>query len=409
MTLTEPRRIGPLLATFLVAGNMIGAGIYILPTSIAPFGTSSLIGWLVSAAGGIALAAVFAILGRLRPEADGIHAYARTALNPFMGFVTWFAYWVGCPLSNVAIGLTAVGYLTSLIPGLGGPLPTLLALLAVIWVFTLLNLTGPRMVTRLGGIALVLGLLPIVAAIVLGLLAFNPDLFAASWNPTGKPISANVPGMVLLIFWAFLGMECANAIAAKVENPVRDIPIAAMGGIAIATVVYVAACVAVQGVIPPAELARSTAPFADVVSKLAGPIAGVLVAVFAVVKTSGTLAGWILVTAETARAGAGVGYFPKLLTETDPAVLPRRGILVTGAIMSLVALATASPTLAKQLNILVGATVATCMLAYILCCAALFRDARLIGDAGRRLATRLLAAGALVFSVWVVWAWAMSF
>ncbi len=409
MSLTEPRRIGPLLATFLVAGNMIGAGIYILPTSIAPFGTSSLIGWLVSAAGGVALAAVFAILGRLRPEADGIHAYARTALNPFLGFVTWFAYWVGCPLSNVAIGLTAVGYLTSLIPGLGGPLPTLLALLAVIWVFTLLNLTGPRMVTRLGGIALVLGLLPIVAAIVLGLLAFNPDLFAASWNPTGKPISANVPGMVLLIFWAFLGMECANAIAAKVENPARDIPIAAMGGIAIATVVYVAACVAVQGVIPPAELARSTAPFADVVSKLAGPIAGVLVAVFAVVKTSGTLAGWILVTAETARAGAGVGYFPKLLTETDPAVLPRRGILVTGAIMSLVALATASPTLAKQLNILVGATVATCMLAYILCCAALFRDARLIGDAGRRLATRLLAAGALAFSVWVVWAWAMSF
>ncbi|NBB15217.1 amino acid permease [Caulobacter sp. SLTY] len=406
--MTEGKRMGPLLATFLVAGNMIGAGIYILPTSIAPFGTSSLVGWLVSAAGGIALAAVFAILGRLRPEADGIHAYARAALHPFLGFVTWFAYWVGCPLSNVAIGLAAVGYLTSLIPGLAGPLPTLLALMGAIWVFTLLNLLGPRTVTRLSGLALVLGLLPILAAIVLGLAAFNPELFAASWNPTGKPVLANIPGMVLLIFWAFLGMECANAVAAKVRNPERDIPIAAMGGIALAAVVYVAACVAVQGVIPPAELAKSTAPFADVVAKLAGPIAGVLVAIFAVVKTSGTLAGWILVTAETARAGAAVGYFPKLLTETDPLAIPRRGIIVTGVIMSAIALATASPTLAKQLNILIGMTVASTMTAYVLCCAALFREARLIGDTGRRLATQALAVGTLLFSAWVVWAWAMS-
>lgn len=406
--MTDGKRMGPLLATFLVAGNMIGAGIYILPTSIAPFGTSSLVGWLVSAAGGVALAAVFAILGRLRPEADGIHAYARTALHPFLGFVTWFGYWVGCPLSNVAIGLAAVGYLTSLIPGLAGPLPTLLALLGAIWVFTLLNLLGPRTVTRLSGVALVLGLLPILAAIVLGLAAFNPDLFAASWNPTGKPVLQNIPGMVLLIFWAFLGMECANAVAAKVRNPERDIPIAAMGGIALATLVYIAACVAVQGVIPPAELAKSTAPFADVVAKLAGPIAGVLVAVFAVVKTSGTLAGWILVTAETARAGAAVGYFPKLLTETDPLAIPRRGIIVTGVIMSAIALATASPTLAKQLNILIGMTVASTMTAYVLCCAALFREARLIGDTGRRLATQALAVGTLLFSAWVVWAWAMS-
>jgi arginine:agmatine antiporter len=406
--MTEGRRMGPLLATFLVAGNMIGAGIYILPTSIAPFGTSSLVGWLVSAAGGVALAAVFAILGRLRPEADGIHAYARTALHPSLGFITWFAYWVGCPLSNVAIGLATVGYLTSLIPGLAGPLPTLLALLGAIWLFTLLNLLGPRAVTRLTGVALVLGLLPILAAIVLGLAAFNPELFAASWNPSGKPVLQNIPGMVLLIFWAFLGMECANAVAAKVRNPERDIPIAAMGGIALATLVYVAACVAVQGVIPPAELAKSTAPFADVVARLAGPVAGVLVAVFAVVKTSGTLAGWILVTAETARAGAAVGYFPRLLTETDPAAIPRRGIVVTGVIMSAIALATASPTLAKQLNILIGMTVASTMTAYVLCCAALFREARLIGDAGRRLATQALAVGTLLFSAWVVWIWAST-
>ena len=45
-------KIGPLLATLLVAGNMIGAGVYLLPASLAPFGTSSLMGWLAAAGGG---------------------------------------------------------------------------------------------------------------------------------------------------------------------------------------------------------------------------------------------------------------------------------------------------------------------------------------------------------------------
>jgi arginine:agmatine antiporter len=214
--------------------------------------------------------------------------------------------------------------------------------------------------------------------------------------------------VVLLVFWAFTGLECANAIAAKVRNPARDLPIAALGGVLLAGTIYVLACVAVQGVIPPAELARSTAPFADVVTRLAGPIAGTLVAIFAIIKAFGTLGGWILVTVETARAGALAGYFPRFLTEADPEVTPRRGLFFSGILMSLIAVTTVAPTLAKQFNALISLTVATTMMTYGLCSIALVVLARSIAAPGRRLAAQALGLVALAFSLWVIWTWIAS-
>jgi arginine:agmatine antiporter len=406
MSTTEPRRIGPLLATLLVAGNMIGSGLYLLPASLAPFGTSSLLGWIAATAGALAIAGVFAVLGRLRPGADGLLAYPREGLHPAAGFVAWAAYWVSCWGGNIAIALAAVGYLAALVPGLGGPGPTLAGVLGLTWLLVAINMLGARRVAGFGAVALVLGLVPVLAATALGLAAFDPALFAAHWIPPGQSLGHSLPAVVVLVFWAFLGLECANAAAAKVDNPGRNLPIAALCGVALAGGVYILACVAIQGVIPGEQLARSTAPFADVVSRLAGPLAGGLIAACAALKTCGTLAGWILVTAETGRAGAHAGYLPRFLSEADPAATPRRGLVLTGLLMTLVAFVTAAPALSGQFNTLIGWSVALFMLVYGLCAAALIREARVIADPGRRLAVRLLAIAALLFSAWVVWVWA---
>lgn len=408
MTVATPRRMGPVLATLLVAGNMIGSGLYLLPVSLAPYGTSSVIGWIVTTVAALGLAGVFAILGRLRPEADGLQDYPRKALHPVAGLVAWAAYWVSCPLGNVAIALAAIGYLTSLVPGLSGPVPMVLALLAVIWGMTLVNLIGARTVARLGGAALVLGLIPVLAAIIVGLSALEPERFLAAWSPEHRSLLQTAPGMVLTMFWGFLGLECANAVAAKVRNPARDLPIAALGGVLLAGAVYLLASVAVQGVIPPGELARSTAPFADVVSRVLGPAVGAAIAVLAIIKTCGTLAGWILVTAEMTRAGVASGYFPRLLSEADPAVTPRRALLVTGGLTSLIAIATLAPTLGRQFDFIIGLTVATLMLTYGLCAAALIVEVRAIRDGVRRWAARGLGVAMVVFCLWVVWTWAST-
>ncbi|MFN3857537.1 MAG: amino acid permease [Caulobacter sp.] len=398
--------MGPVLATLLVAGNMIGSGLYLLPVSLAPFGGSSLLAWVVAGAGALAIAGVYALLGRLVPEADGVIDYPRRALHPAAGFVAWAAYWVSCWGGNAAIALAAIGYLAALFPVLGGQVATFAALLALLWIFTLVNLTGARGVARLGGASLVVGLIPVVAAIVLGLAAFDADLFAKGWNPSARPLSDTVPAAVVLVFWAFLGMESANAAASKVRDPARTLPIAAIGGVLIAIVVYILASVAVLGVMSPEELGRSTAPFADVVSRLAGPIAGAVVAACAAIKALGTLAGWIFVSAETGRAGATAGYLPRLFSETDPAVVPRRGILVTGVLMTATAFATMAPAISQQFNLVIGFSVAAFMLVYALGAAALIREAAALSTPARRLGARALALAALAFSVWIILVWA---
>ena len=79
-----PRRtIGLWTATALVVGNMIGSGVFLLPSSLAAAaGPVSLVGWVVTGAGAVLLALVFANLGRAFPAAGGPYAFAHRALTP---------------------------------------------------------------------------------------------------------------------------------------------------------------------------------------------------------------------------------------------------------------------------------------------------------------------------------------
>src|SRR5262249_45386172 len=78
-----PPPIGFWMAVALVMGNMIGSGIFLLPSSLARFGGLGLAGWLVSAVGAVALALVFARLARLHPAAGGPYAFTRRAFGDF--------------------------------------------------------------------------------------------------------------------------------------------------------------------------------------------------------------------------------------------------------------------------------------------------------------------------------------
>src|SRR5690606_31505842 len=120
---------------------------------------------------------------------------------------------------------------------------------------------GTRSAARFGAVSLIMGLVPIGLAIIAGALAFNSDVFAASWSPMGEPLTKTVPASLAIIFWAFLGVESAAVLSGRVKNPSRDVGLASVVGVLLAFVVYVAACVAVFGVIPAGVLAESTSPF----------------------------------------------------------------------------------------------------------------------------------------------------
>jgi len=382
-------------ATFLVAGNMIGSGVYLLPATLGAFGSVSVIGWVVSGLGAFLLAGVFVLLYRVRPDSIGMVRQVRDGLGRFFGFHASLLYWIGGWVGNVAIAVAATGYLSIFFPVLKGTTAAALCTLGVIWLMMLINFAGARRVTDFEGGTLLIGLLPVLGVAVLGWFAFDPAVFKASWNVSGRSDAQVIPATFSLIFWAFVGVECASVAAAVVRDPVRDVPIATLGGVALAAAVYLAAYLALSGLLPAADLAASNAPFADAVARWIGPAAAALVAGCAVLKAIGTLSGWLLVTAEVSRSGAESRVFPAFFRESSGGP-PRRNLLIVAVLMSLiVVLSSLTPSLSAQFTMLINIATLLYLVIYAYCCAALWRFTSHPGMRG----VALLAAG---FCVWAI-------
>src|ERR1700757_1964318 len=201
--MSRKRKVGPLLATALVASNMIGSGIFLLPATLAAVGSITLIGWVIATIGALLVAAVLARLGRISPQAGGPCAYAAEALGPYFGFQCTTLYWISCWSGNIAIAVTATGYLGSFFPAPAAPLAAAASPCALICLLTALNLLGPLLVCQFESGAIVLGLIPILLIATLGWSHFDPALFQASWNLKHQPLLQAVPDSLVLVFWAF--------------------------------------------------------------------------------------------------------------------------------------------------------------------------------------------------------------
>lgn len=391
----DKHKLGWGLAALVVAGNMIGSGLYLLPVSLAPTGGSSLIGWLVAAVGAATLALVFGALGRVAPGADGLSGYAERGLGRFFGFQVSLAFWAACLIGNVAVAVAATGYLGFFWPVLRDPVAATFCNLGLIWIATGAYVIGARTASWLAAVALIVGLIPIVIAVAAGLTAFDPDLFEASWSPSGEPLTRSVPASLAIIFWAYLGVESAAALSHRVRNPARDVGRASIAGALLATVVYVAATVSVFGVIPLADLAASTSPYADLAGRVfGGSIAG-FVAICAIAKTLGTIGGWTMMGGETARAAAGQGFLPSGFGgDRTPVVTP----LLGAAIMSVVAILSGQPTLGGQFGLLVGVTSVLTLTIYGVCSVSLFRLSKRAGTKIIAVVGLAFAAGAVAFA-----------
>src|SRR3954467_8987993 len=179
------KKMGLSQATMLVAGNMIGTGVFLLPVNLASVGGIAVFGWVVATAGAAALGLVFAKLGELEPKEGGPYAYARDFLGPYAGFQTNYIYWFGNWVGNIAIAVAAVGYLAELVPHIDGPPASTIVTALIIWLFTWVNIRGPRLVGMLEAWTMALALIPIIAIALLGWLWFKPEIFHASWNVSG--------------------------------------------------------------------------------------------------------------------------------------------------------------------------------------------------------------------------------
>ena len=334
---TSARGLGFWMCLALVIGNMIGSGVFLLPASLAPYGVNSILGWLVTAAGSVLLAIVFARLARSYPDAAGPYVYPRKAFGEAAGFLTAWGYWMAVWIGNAAIVTGTVAYLAELVPAIkqtvGGPA---IVSCAIIWILTFLNWRGVRQMGVLQIVTTVLKVMPLLAIVVLAIVLLGKgDASVIRVDP--QPLSlAAVTASATLTLWAFLGLESATVPAGSVIDPEKTIPRATLWGTAITTGIYILACSTVVLLLPTAQLAQSTAPFADVVRMFWGGNAAALLALFAFISGFGALNGWILIHGEMPAALARAGVFPKFFARQSKYQTPGTSLFITSGLLTIV-------------------------------------------------------------------------
>jgi putrescine:ornithine antiporter len=390
--------------TFIVAVNMMGSGIIMLPTNMAQVGAISLLSWVVTAVGSMAIAFGFAQAGLFNQREGGMSAYAEDAYGKPGYFNVFYLYFLSLAIGNVAIAISAVGYLAGFFPWLSSaPIATTIGVIGLLWLTTIANFGGPSVTGRIGAVTVWGVLIPVGLLSFFGWFWFSKDTFAAAWNPQGLTLGQGMGSSISLTLWAFLGMESAAQNSAAVENPKKNVPLACMFGTLGAAVIYILSTAVIQGIVPNAELAESTGPFALAYAKMFNPTVGTIIMALAVLACIGSLLGWQFTIAMTGKSAADANMFPKFFTRLNKMGAPVTGMLVMGVVQSLLALSTISPTLAEQFSALVNLAVVTNVVPYVIALSALpvmMQAAKVDAKVYRRnIAIGVVAMGYSVFAL----------
>ena len=399
------RALGVTMCAALVVGNTIGVGIFMLPASLAPYGMNALPAWLITAAGCICIAWVFAGLARSFPEDDGPYAYTARAFGGGIAFVLMWCYWVSTWVTNAVLAVGVVGYLSFFFPVLGVNrwLGAVIAV-SLVWLFVLINMRGARTAGWVQIVSSALKLLPMVGMIALGVWAF----FAPHPQPVVHvpTVPSSLSGLIAastLALYAMLGVESAAMPAGRVKDPARTIPRATFIGTLLVALVYICVSLVPLLLIPQAQLEHSSAPFADTFARFLGAGSGKLVAAAVIVSGLGCLNGWTLILGELTVSFAKHGGFPRWLAQVNSHGAPTRAFVLTALLTSLMMITNYNDSMAEAfnwMNVVVTAANLPIYIGAALAVLVLWRRGQIAKPGAREWRWIAAAAIAAVYCVW---------
>ncbi len=363
---SRKQQVGLITATSLVVGNMIGAGIYVLPAALAGYGSISILAWVLTALGSIILARVFGNFSKIiANKSGGPYVYTKAGLGDFSAFLVAWGYWISIWVANAAIAVAVVSALSFFIPVLeSNPVYSVLTGLALIWFFTWVNSRGVKTSGRIQVITTLFKILPLLGFVVLGAFYFDPGNFP-EFNLTGESDLKTVAAVATLTLYAFLGIECATIPSENIKDPERTVPRATMLGTILTTLIYVSATVVLFGLVPVEALKSSPSPFAEASNIAGGAYSGYIVAAGAAVAGLGALNGWILISGQIPMAAARDKLFPRIFKVENKREVPSIGIVIGSLLASLVMLMNYSESLVEQFELMILLSTLTALVPYL--------------------------------------------
>ena len=331
----------------LTVGAMVGSGIFLLPTVLAPFGVYALAGWLVTGAGAMCIAVVIGKLAVRSPRSGGPAVFVKDAFGRFAGFMAGWSLWVSFVIAVPAIAMAFVGYAGSLYPDLSNNnFAQMVVGLVVIWSLTFIALKGVKEAALATIVLTMLKLLPLIFVIGLAIVVGSPKALLALDVPETS-FFPSLAATALLTMWAFLGLEAGVVSTDAVADPQRTLPRAVSLGVLTVMSIYVLITLAT--------------------TRSLGRVGFTIVAVGALVSTAGALLAALFVIGHLAFGMAQDGIAPQFFARQRPGGAPAAALVVGASIGSVLMLLNATEGLLGAFTFLLMMSTATALLPYFLC------------------------------------------
>jgi APA family basic amino acid/polyamine antiporter len=346
-------------AMSIVAGTIIGSGIFLVPAEMMQaVGSAGLVylAWIVGGLLSFFGALTYAELGAVRPYAGGEYVYIRDAYGPLPAFLygwTWFVIAKPASIASITAGLVRVLGTFSAFSFLPQAIFSLhvtssrvfsinyghLVAIAATVLITALNYVGVR---KAGNFQFAFTVLKVVMIVGIGLIAFSAA--SGSWSNFGTHFAAKggMAGFMAALvaaLWAYDGWNDLNMVSEEIQRPEKTIPFALIAGVGLVAVLYMGMNAGIQRALPAEVIAHSAVPAAAASEAALGRWGISLVSIGMMVSMLAGLNGTVMSGGRVPFAVARDGYFFKMLGEVHPRFhTPALALVIQGVLASLLIL-----------------------------------------------------------------------
>lgn len=310
-------------AVMILVGSVIGSGIFLVPSEIARATGSvglMLAVWVIAGILSLFGALAYAELGSMIPHAGGQYAYLREAYGKLPAFLFgWTEFMVIKAGSIAAVAVAFAMYLGYFLP-LDSAGIKIIAIACIV-LLSAVNYLGVKAGAAVQNIFTFAKVAALAALVLLAFILADPEKssFKPFWPEmfSGELLGSFGVAMVAAL-WAYDGWNNVTYVAAEVQSPQRNIPLALFTGMGMVLAVYTLTTLAYSYVLPLPVMAESELVAADTASIILGSAGAGLIAAAVMISTFGTVNGMILSGSRITYAMARDKVFFQKLGEVHP-------------------------------------------------------------------------------------------
>lgn len=333
--------------------SIIGSGWLLSTQKISAIaGPAGLLSWVVGMLVALLVSLFFVEIGSCHPSAGGIGSYSRITHGRFCGFLTSWTNWLSIVAVPPVEAQAIVQYISKASPAMQSlyDVPShdltstgILAAIVLMMLFMLLNYWSVKVFIRFNNLFTAIKIIvPVVTIIALFALGLHPHNFGLSsldeFAPYGFKaifISVITSGVVM----SFNGFQTPLTFSEEIENPKRMLPIAVIGSILIAFIIYFLLQVVFIGALSPEQLAAGwsavnlRSPYVDLLLLANLHLVVLTIYVGSVVSPGACGAAFLASCSRILYSLAAGKHLPAFLSKINPQFHTPRNAVITNTII----------------------------------------------------------------------------